>query len=99
MTMAKRKYPSEVNTRTIRIHVGAWELIRDMAAKADVPIAVIMDRLLAGEVMRSEPIVTIPANQIPMPTIGVNARTALSINGDRRIAFTIKPKGGIVIDD
>jgi len=99
--MAK-KYPSELNTRTIRIGIGDYALLAEISRRAGVTFA---DALhLALE--RQEAAMRISPAQIPMPAIRVTGMptirvapvtvTAVNGAGAKHSAFVIKPKGGVI---
>jgi len=100
--MAKRKYPSELNTRTVRVNIGDWHLLMEMARQHDTTVAKILHLAITGQA-RQEAVVT-PRTQIPMlvttafraiPTTAYRAipTTAIATNGNKAVAFRIKPKG------
>lgn len=37
--MAERKYPSELNTRTLRVNIDDWEMLLKIAKKAGITVA------------------------------------------------------------
>jgi len=37
--MAKRKYPSELNSRSIRVDIGDWRLLLDLSRKLRITVA------------------------------------------------------------
>ncbi len=93
--MAKRKYPSELNTRTVRVNIGDWHLLMELARQHDTTVAKILHLAITDRV-RSEAVTIEPQTQIPMPlTTAYRARpvTAIATNGDKGVAFRIKPKG------
>ena len=52
--MAK-KYPSELNTKTVRIGIGAWALLTDISRRAGCTIAEALDIALKGHKPEPEP--------------------------------------------
>jgi len=93
--MAK-KYPSELNTRTIRIGIGDYALLTEISHKLNVTMAEAL-RLVITEQAKREAIV-VPRTQIPMPVFQVTARPTIAVNGNKHVAFVIKPKGGVRSD-
>ncbi|GAI66091.1 unnamed protein product [marine sediment metagenome] len=100
--MAKRKYPSELNTRTVRVNIGDWHLLMELARQHDTTVAKIL-HLAITDRAKQEAVVT-PRTQIPMPlttayratpTTAYRAKpmTAIATNGNKAIAFRIKPRG------
>ncbi len=47
--MAKRKYPSELNTRTVRVNLNTWLLLKELATSAGKTMAELLDQLITGE--------------------------------------------------
>ncbi len=99
--MAKRKYPSELNTRTVRVNIGDWHILLELARQHDTTVAKIL-HLAITEQAKPEP-KREPA-QIPMPTFTVIPQPVLTVisqpvitaNGNKAGVFVIKPKGGII---
>ncbi|GAI86736.1 unnamed protein product, partial [marine sediment metagenome] len=84
--MAK-KYPSELNTKTVRIGIGAWALLTDISRRAGVTIAEALDLALKGHKPEPKPE---PA-QIPMTPVFFEPKSIES-NGARHGAAAFKPK-------
>ncbi len=63
--MSKRKYPSELNTRTVRVNIGDWHMLLELARQHDTTVAKILHLAITGQA-RQETVVT-PRTQIPMP--------------------------------
>ncbi|MBA7591846.1 hypothetical protein ES708_34014 [subsurface metagenome] len=94
--MAKRKYPSELTTRTVRVNIGDWHLLMELARQHDTTVAKVLHLAITDRARQNQVIVT-PRTQIPMP-IGTTAYratpiTALATNGSKSAAFRIKLKG------
>jgi len=92
--MAKRKYPSELNTRTVRVNIGDWHLLIELARQHDTTVAKVL-HLAITDRARQEAIVT-PRTQIPMAlTTAYRAIpiAAIATNGSKPVAFRIKPRG------
>ncbi len=101
--MSKRKYPSELNTRTVRVNIGDWQMLLALARQHDTTVAKILHLAIAGQARQSQVTVT-PKTQIPMPfttayrAIPVTAYRAIPVttiatNGSKPAAVGIKPKG------
>jgi len=93
--MARRKYPSELNTRLVRVNIGTYLLLKGLSQKHAITMAEALD-LAVTQQARREQIVT-PRTQIPMP-LGTTAyraepKTAIATNGSTLAAFRIQPKG------
>jgi len=94
--MAKRKYPSELNTRTVRVNIGDWHLLMELARQHDTTVAKVL-HLAITDRARQEQVTITPRTQIPM-LVGTTAfqrrpQTAIATNGNKAIAFRIKPRG------
>ena len=94
--MAKRKYPSELNTRTVRVNIGDWHLLLELARQHDTTVAKVLHLAITGQARQNQVTVT-PRTQIPM-AIGATAYrsipiTAIATNGSKVAAFRIKTKG------
>jgi len=94
--MAKRKYPSELNTRTVRVNIGDWHLLMELARQHDTTVAKIL-HLAITDRAKQEAIV-VPRAQIPMPTFRVRSQPVIAINGNKAGIFVVKPKGGVISD-
>ena len=93
--MAKRKYPSELNTRTVRVNIGDWLMLMELARQHDTTVARVLHLAITHQA-RQDQVVT-PRTQIPM-ALGTTAYratpiTAIATNGSKAVAFRIKPKG------
>ena len=94
--MAKRKYPSELNTRPIRVNIGDYYLLMELARQHDTTVAKVLHLAITGQARQSQVTVT-PRTQIPM-AIGTTVyratpTIAIATNGDKGVAFRIQPKG------
>jgi len=61
--MAKRKYPSELNTRSIRVNIGDWRWLNSLSKSLGITVAQAFHKVITGQ-DHKEPVH--PA-QIPMP--------------------------------
>ena len=94
--MAKRKYPSELNTRQVRVNIGDYLLLTELSHKLDITMAKAL-HLAITDRARQEAVTITPRTQIPM-ALGTTAYrvrpvTAIATNGSKAVAFRIKPKG------
>jgi len=102
--MRKRalKYPSELNTKTVRINLGTYQLLTELATKSNLTIAEALDLVVTDRATKET--VTVPRTQIPMPlttayqvitplALGVKLQPTIATNGSKRAAFRIKTKG------
>lgn len=104
--MTKRKYPSELNTRSIRVNIGDWQLLDTLSRQLDITVAKAFHQLITRQKM-PEPISVTPRAQIPMavdtayalfpapahPSYRALPITAIATNGSKGAAFRIKLKG------
>ncbi len=94
--MAKRKYPSELNTRTVRVNIGDWHLLMELARQHDTTVAKVLHLAITGQARQNQATVT-PRTQIPMAIGTTHYRatpiTAIATNGSKAVAFRIKTKG------
>lgn len=95
--MAKRKYPSELNTRTVRVNIGDWLMLLELARQQDTTVAKILHLAITGQARR-EQVTIVPRTQIPMPVFRVTPQPTIVANGNKSVAFQIKPKGGVISD-
>ncbi|MBA7555759.1 hypothetical protein ES705_48443 [subsurface metagenome] len=101
--MTKRKYPSELNTKPIRVNIGDWQLLTELARQLDITIAKALHRLLTRGI-EHEPETATPRTQIPMPiftakpipVLHVTPQPVIAVNGHKAGVFVIKPKGGVI---
>ncbi len=93
----KHKSPSELNTKTIRINLGDYLMLTELSHKLDLTMAEAFTWLLTRQ-GKLEAIAgtraVLPHARIPITT-GYQAIpiTAIATNGNKAIAFRIKPKG------
>ena len=94
--MARRKYPSELNTRHVRVNVGDYLLLTELSHKLGVTMAEAL-HLAITDRARQDSVTITPRTQIPM-LLGTTAYratpiTTIATNGSKAVAFRIKPKG------
>jgi len=94
--MAKHKSPSVLNSRVIRVNIGDWHLLMELARQHDTTVANVLHLAIAGQARQNQ-VAVIPRTQIPM-AIGTIAfktspQTAIATNGDKAVVFRIKSKG------
>jgi len=89
--MARNKYPSEVNTKVIRISIGTYLLLQELCRRTGDTMAETLDKALTLEQARQDKLTFVPRSpQLRMiPTI----TPALAVNGSKAAAFASKPKG------
>jgi len=100
--MAKKKYPSELNSKTVRINLGTYQLLAELATKNGLTIAEALDLLITNQTIPARP--TMARAQMPMPVfssqakpvLSYRAKPVISINGNKHTSFAMKPKGGII---
>ena len=98
--MAKRKYPSELNTRTVRVNIGDWQLLMEISRRSGIAVAetfhkLIKQYLVPGLPPERETERREQMSMIPTPVFRIAPITSIVVNGNKRVAFKIKPKGGV----
>jgi len=86
--MSKRKYPSELNSRTIRVNIGDWQWLNSLSQQLGITVAEAFHKVITEQ--DQSPVQ--PA-QIPMPVFKVRLQPTIATNGSKAAAFRIKPKG------
>ncbi|MBA7553739.1 hypothetical protein ES705_46338 [subsurface metagenome] len=100
--MAKRKYPSELNTRSIRVNIGDWHLLMELARQHDTTVAKVLHLAITKQAASS--LTVAPRTQIPMAlnttyqvipelAIAITPQSIIATNGSKGVAFRIKTKG------
>jgi len=97
--MAKRKYPSELNSRTVRVNIGDWQMLLTLAQTLETTVAEAFHRLIT-ETARLKAR-SVSKSQIPMTAFEVTGPVALRLrpkptiatNGNKAVVFRIQPKG------
>jgi len=92
--MTKRKYPSELNSRTVRVNIGDWQMLLELARLHDTTVAKVLHLAIFKQAERE--LVVTPRTQIPMPLIEAYRsipKIAIATNGSGAAAFRITPKG------
>ena len=46
--MAKRKYPSELNSRTIRVNIGDWQWLNSLSQRLGITVAQAFHKVITG---------------------------------------------------
>ena len=95
--MAKRKYPSELNTRTIRVNISDWRAVNSLAQNLGVTVADALHKIITRDWAMGHRATRVKA-PIAFPVKAPLAHrsrpiTALATNGSKVAAFGIKPKG------
>jgi len=67
MRKRKLKYPSELNTTTVRINLGTYVLLKELATKNGLTIAEALELLVTGQTIRARPVIA--QSQIPMSPV------------------------------
>jgi len=104
--MRKRalKYPSELNTATVRISLGTYQLLTELAKANGKTIAETLDLVITSQapetitVHRTRIPVTVIEAKPKLVNIPILSKPAISVNGDKRVAVAIRSKGGIIND-
>jgi len=87
--MAKRKYPSELNTRIVRINVGTYLLLKEMSQKLAITMAEALD-LAVTEQMKRDQVTVTPRTQLRMIPALI---PSIAVNGSKAAALGTKVKG------
>jgi len=104
MTATRKRYDSKY--KVTRIFLADYLLLKELAQKAGVSMAEALNQLVTDRAKREvldrakredldrakREVPAAPRTQIPI--FLKRATSALSINGDKHIAFVIRPKGG-----
>ena len=94
--MAKRKYPSELNTRTVRVNIGDWQWLNSLSQSLGVTVAEAFHKVVTGQDHKAEPQRQIPLLdfRIVAPVAkGYRLQPTIATNGSKIAAFRIKTKG------
>jgi len=102
--MAKGRSPSELKSRTVRLNIGDWRLLRDLSLKLKVTVAEAFHKLITETAKREA--IAVPHAQIPMPTFSIKPagtfrirpEPTLAVNGNKVGVLVIKAKGGVISD-
>lgn len=94
--MPRNKCPSEINTRVIRINVGDYLLLTKLSHKLSKTMAEALHLVITEQAKRQA--IVVPRIQIPMPTFRVRSQPTIAVNGNKAVAFVVKPKGGVISD-
>jgi len=98
----RRKSPSELNTRHVRVGLGDYALLKEISLR----IGVTMAEALHLALERQEAVLRVSPAQIPMSMVGVTAMPSMRVTpkvttavngvGVKHSAFKIKPRGGVI---
>jgi hypothetical protein len=80
--MARRKYPSELNTRHVRVSLGDYALLKEISRRQSVTMAEALHLALE----RQEQVTRVSPAQIPMPVFQVTSPQP---------TIVVKPRGGV----
>ena len=98
--MTRKRYPSEINTKTVRLNVGDWQVLNEISRSHNITFAEAFHRFVT-EISKREPAAVTSKAQIPMPVfrvpgmpvVKVSPVTSIATNGSKAAAFRIKSKG------
>ena len=88
--MSKRKYPSELNTRTVRVNVGDWRLLLEFSRQAGINVAEAFHKLITAK-QKPEPKPE-PAALFKPRSIGHNGAAAFKPKAVSGGILSFKPK-------
>jgi len=94
--MTRRQYPSEVNTKTVRLNIGDWQVLAEISRSHNITFAEAFHQLITEVAKRAPAPVRIQPAQIPMPVFRLTSQPAIAVNGSKAAVFVIKPKGGVI---
>ncbi|MBA7714951.1 hypothetical protein ES703_123984 [subsurface metagenome] len=83
--MTKRKYPSELSTRTIRVNVGDWHLLLDLSSRLGITVAKAFHEVLTGQEHKAPPV---KPEQILFPLEILSRSTPVTSTRARSIPIT-----------
>jgi len=98
--MTRRQYPSEINTKTVRLNIGDWQVLAEISRSHNITFAEAFHQLMT-ELSKQEPAPVTSRAQIPMPVFRIPSKLAVKVvpvisiatNGNKGVAFRIQPKG------
>ena len=79
--MAKRKYPSELNTRSIRVNIGDWRWLNSLSKSLGITVAEALHKVITGQDHKAP----VSPAQIPMP---VTSARSIPVTSARSIPVT-----------
>ena len=99
----KHKCPAELNSKVIRVNIGDWQLLMELARQHDTTVAKVLHLAIIGTAKQEQVTIT-PRTQIPMAlteayqvipelAVTVTPKAKFATNGSKAVAFRIKPKG------
>jgi len=96
--MAKHKSPSVLNSRTVRIHIDTYRILRSLSLRDNITMSEALTKLITGAAFK-EPVspaqIRMPvtmAESIPVTTAYRSGSiAAIATNGSKAAAFRIKP--------
>jgi len=95
----KKKRNYDITHRVIRARAGDYALLAEISRRLGVPMAEALHLVITEQAKREA--IIVPQTQIPMPAFSVTAPVTLrhrlqpviATNGNKSVAFRIKPKG------
>jgi len=98
--MTRRQYPSEINTKTVRLNIGDWQVLAEISRSHNITFAEAFHQLMT-EISKREPAPVTSRAQIPMPVFRIPSKLAVTVtpktkfatNGSKGAAFRITPRG------
>jgi len=93
--MARRKYPSELNNKHVRVGLGDYALLAEISRRASVTMAEALHLVIE---QHGQSTTKVSPAQIPMPVYRVTPQVTIAVNGAgvEHSVFKIKPKGGVI---
>jgi hypothetical protein len=85
--MAK-KYPSELNSRTVRINLGDYWLLAELSRKHNITFGEALHLLITEQAEREA--IIVPRAQIPMPIQTVARSTPIDVSFSREVEGEVR---------
>ncbi|MBA7553816.1 hypothetical protein ES705_46415 [subsurface metagenome] len=97
--MTRKRYPSEISTRTVRLNIGDWQVLNEISRSHNITFAEAFHQLMIG--LSKEPAAVTSKAQIPMSVFRIPSKlavkvspvTSMATNGSKGVAFRITPRG------
>ena len=95
----RHKCPAELKSRVVRLNIGDWQVLAEISRSHNITFAEAFHQLMKG--LSKEPAAVTSRAQLPMPVFRVTGQpqiavlpgTSIATNGNKGVAFRIKPKG------
>jgi len=78
--MPKRKYPSELNSRTIRVNIGDWQWLNSLSQRLGITVAQAFHKVITELDRDQDHKAPVQRTQIPMPAFRVTAPVVAQVS-------------------